>query len=49
MEKTMEIIRKNVHEILDKYLAERLTWDIEHEIMAGIEWDLAHAEDDSDE
>ena len=48
MEKTLKIIQQNVHEVLDKYLAGELAYDIEHEILHGIEWDLAHeGEEDS--
>ena len=46
MDKTLEIVRKDVHEVLDKYLAGKLLWTVEHEIMANIEWDLAHMEDE---
>jgi len=46
MEKTKEIIQKDIREVLDKYLADKLAYDIEHEIMALIEWDLAHMEDE---
>ena len=49
MKKTLEIIQKDIHEVLDKYLAGKLAWDIEHEIMASIEWDLVNMEDAGNE
>lgn len=45
MEKTMEIIKKNVHEVLDKYLTGKLEYMIEREIVNMIEYDLANAEE----
>jgi hypothetical protein len=44
MENTMEIVMKNVHEVLDKYLCGELMRDIENEIRHGIEYDLANSE-----
>ena len=49
MEKTLEIVKKNVHEVLDKYLCGKLMVGIESEIISAIEWDLAHMEDEDDE
>ena len=48
MEKLTEIIMKNVHEVLDKYLAAELTRDIENEIRHSIDWDLAHIDDEEE-
>lgn len=48
-QKMKEVIQKNVHEVLDKYLTDKLLWDIEHEIMTAIEWHVAHMEDEENE
>lgn len=49
MKKEIEVIRKDVREVLEKYLAGRLAWDIEHEIMANVEWDLYHIDDEQED
>ena len=44
MEKTVNIIRKSVHEVLDKYLCGELLRDLENELVHDLEWELARAE-----
>ena len=46
MEKLTKILRENVHEVLDKYLAGELLRDIENEIVHSLEWELANMEED---
>ena len=44
MKLTKQIVEKNVHDVLDKYLAAELVRDIEREIMAGVVRDLKENE-----
>ena len=48
MNQMTDLIRKNVHEVLDKYLCGELMRDIENEIVHGIEYDMANMESDGD-
>ena len=44
MERTTDIVRKNVHAVLDKYLAGELARDLEKEIMDGVKIALEDCE-----
>ena len=48
MTKTQEIIRKEVHDVLDKYLTGKLLVKVESEIVANLEWELINMEADKD-
>lgn len=48
MNKVQEIVRKEVHDVLDKYLAGKLLVKIESEIVANLEWELINMEADKD-
>ena len=48
MEKTQEIIRKAVHEVLDEYLCGELMRDLESKIVASVVWELANADPEED-
>lgn len=47
-EQIMEIVQKNVHEVLDKYLSDKLLYVIEREITNSVEWDLYHQDDEAE-
>ena len=44
--KVCEIVRKDLKEILEIYLAKNLATNIRNEIMAAVEWDLGNMEED---
>lgn len=49
MKKEIEVIRKDVHEVLDRYLCGKLMAGIESEIMSAVEWDLYHIDDEQED
>ena len=49
MEKTIEIVRKAVHEVLDEYLCGELMRELESKITSSVVWELANAEGDGNE
>lgn len=45
-EKTIGIIGRAVHEVLDRYLTGELLYRIERELVHAVCWELAHAEEE---